>query len=603
VAEDAAFAAGRIPVAVGRGLQDVWFDLSIHARRGLALGLGLLLAIALLWLIAVPALPCQAPGGDTCPPADDAIHLVPEDALAYVHLNVDPGTQQYREAAGIVARVPALTDQATGRLLARLPGPKGAAPDFKRDIQPWFGGEAALAVVPTAGGGLGQEVELLEVGDAGGAQKFADSIAAGKPRSKTYRDVQVHVDHRGLATALVGGFLAIGARSGVRDVIDASSGATGTGSLAGDPNAAAARDALPDTRLADAYLSRQGIADLVANSQSPLATLTSVINPDASQGVAIALVADGEGLVVDVRSELDRKQAKAHPGFFAAFPAFQPTLAASLPASSLGYVGIGDPGKALKSLLEQASAEQPGLAAAVGDLIQRVKDLGAVDLEKNLLRSLGGEGAFALQPASRPAGGKAAGGTSGTLPTSGTPILEFIGADVNADRASKALASLQGAITAAFNPSKQAPSLSEHKVGGVTARSVSLSPTVDLTYALVGSSLVVATDPAAIDKVARGKGGLDHEPLFGRATQGFPGTLSMLGYLDLGGLIALGERTGLAKDPAYATFASELHKLDALGLAVQSGPDELATDVRVIVGGGAAGGNGPGGAAGGGPTD
>jgi Protein of unknown function (DUF3352) len=597
--EDAALAAGRLTVDTGRGLWELWFDLSTYARRRLALALGALVALLLLWLLAVPALPCQAPGGDACPPGDDAIHLVPEDALAYVHVNVDPGTEQYQEAAKVASHVPALTDQATGRLLARLPGPKGA-PDFERDIQPWFGGEAALAVVPTAAGG--EAVELLEAGDEDGAQKFADSVAAGTPRIKTYRDVQVQVDHRGVATALVGGFLAIGTERGVKDVIDADSGAKGTGSLAGDPHASAARAALPDDRLADAYLSKAGIAQLVANSDGPLATLGLVINPGASEGAAVALVADDDGLEVDIRSELDADRTKAHPGFFSAFPAFEPTLAASLPGHSLGYVGFGDPGKTLKSLLRQASTEQPGLAAAVGDLVNQVKDLGAVDLEKDLLPSLGGEGAFALQPPPREAAAKG-GGKGAILPSSQAPLLEFIAGDVDADRADKALARLQDPIAQALNPSKQlqAPSFSEHKVGDVTAHSVALSPSVDLTYAIVGSSLVVASDPAAVDQLVRGKGGLDAEDLFGRATDGFPGELSMLAYLNLGGLVALGERSGLAEDPAYASFASEVHKLQALGLAIRSSSDELSTDARLAVGGGSrAAGGGPAGA---GPTE
>ena len=586
--EDAAFAAGRIAVAIGRGLHELWLGLSMHARQRIALVLGVLVALALVWVVAVPALPCQAPGGDTCAPADDAIHLVPDNALAYVHVNVDPDTEQYQDAAKVASQVPALTDQATGRLLSRLPGPNGATPNFERDIQPWFGGEAAIAIVPSGGGGLGQEVEMLEASDVDGAHKFADSIAAGKPRSTTYRDVQVQVDRRGLATALVGGFLVIGTESGLRDVIDADSGAKGTGSLAGDPQATAARDALPDKRLADAYLSEDGIAELVANSRGPLATLAPVINPDASRGVAVALVASDDGLDVDVRSELDPHRAKAHPGFFSAFPSFEPQLAGSLPADALGYVGIGDPGKTLKSLLQQASAEQPGLAAAVGDLVKRVKNLGKVDLEKDVLPSLGGEAAFALQPATGEPGGNKAGGNAGTPSSSQTPFLEFIAADVDADRASKALARLQGPIIRALNPAKelQVPAFSRHKIGDVTAHSVNLSPAVDLTYAIVGSSLVVATDPAGVQQVARGEGGLDGTELFGKATDGFPGDLSMLSYLNLGSLIALGESTGLAKNPAYATFASEIHKLEALGLAIQSSSDELSTDARLIVGGG-----------------
>ena len=83
---------------------------------------------------------------------------------------------------------------------------------------------------------------------------------------------------------------------------------------------------------------------------------------------------------------------------------------------------------------------------------------------------------------------------------------------------------LQGPIAKALNPSKalQAPVVSEHKVGGVTAHSVRLSPTVDLTYAIEGSTLVVATDPAAVKQLASGEGGLDaRSPSIGRPT-GFP---------------------------------------------------------------------------------
>ena len=573
--EDAAFAAGRVarrvPVAIGRGFREFWFDLSLQTRLRMVLVLGVVVALALVWLVAVPALPCQAPGGDRCPPADDAIHLVSQDALAYVHLNVDPDTEQYEEAAKVSERVPGIIKQASALVLSQLPGPDGASPDFERDIEPWFGGEAALALLPAGGGSLGELVQLFEVSDDRGAREFADSIAGGTPRSTTYREVEVRVDRRGLATALVAGFLVIGTTNGVRDVIDADSGAKGTGSLAGDKKASAARDGLPDKRLADIYLSQDGIAELVANPRGPLSTLATVINPDASQGAAAALVAGDDGLDLDLRSELDPRRAKSRPGFFSAFPSFEPGLPASLPVDSLGYVGIGNPGRTLSSLLKQASASEPGLAAAVGDLLERVRKLGEVDLQKDLLPSLGSEAAIALQQAQR------------------IPFLELIAADVDADRASAALARLQVPIAQALNPSTalQAPVIREREVGGLTANSVRLSPTVDLTYAIEGSTLVIATDPAAVEQLASGDGGLDGEELFDRATDGFPSEVSMLGYLNLEGLVELGESAGLSEDPAYLSFASEIQQLQALGLAVQSSPDELSTDARLIVGEGA----------------
>jgi hypothetical protein len=584
--EDFAFAAGRVPVAIGRGSQEFWFSLSIAARVHLALALGVVAAIALAWLVAVPALGCGAPGGDRCPPADDAIHLVPDDALAYLHLNVDPDTEQFEDAADVASRTPGITAQAIRLVEERLPGPEGGPLDYGSQIEPWFGGEAALAVLPGSGGG--EEVQLLEVSDEEGARTFADSIAAGEPRSTTYRHVKLRVDRSGLATAVFGGFLAIGTESGVREVIDTDSGGEGQGSLAGDPSASAARDALPEERLADGYLSEDGIAELVEGRRGLLAALAPIVNPDASRGAAAALVASDDGLSVAFRSELDPERVDDHRGFFSAFPSFGPSLAGSLPPDSLGYVGIGDPGKALKSLLKQAGAEAPGLAEAVGALVERVRKLGEVDLEKDLLPSLGGEAALALQPA--PDGGgngnQQGRGNEGAVPSPEAPFLEFIAADVDAEQAGRALARLQGPILEAVNRARglEAPVFSEHQVGDVTAHSVRLSGAVDLTYAVAGSTLVVATNEAAVDQVVDGDGGLDGVALFDKATDGFPGELSMLGYVDLQGVFALGEQAGLAEDPAYLTFASDIHKLEALGLAVQSSSDELSTDARLIIG-------------------
>jgi len=552
--------------------------MSVQTRRRLAIAVGVLAALLVVAFVAVPALPCQAPGGDVCPPTDDAIHLVPDDALGYLHVNLDSDTEQYEMAREVADRIPTIAKQVTSRLLARVPGPSGRPPDFARDIEPWFGGQAALAIVP-AGGKAAEEVQLLQVEDDAAAKEFADSVATGTPETTDYRDVPVGVDRRGLATAVVGGFLAIGRESGVRDVIDAQSGASGTGSLADEPAARAARDALPDDRFGDAYLSPDGIDRLVGNPRGPLATLDAAVDPTASDGVAMALVASDAGIELDIRSELDEARAKAQPAFFAAFPSFDPTLTDSLPADSLAYLGMADPGRTLMSLIEQASADQPGLAAAVAGLVKRVKQLGKVDLETELLPSLGGEAAFALQPAQ--AGG---GGGKNVVPASGVPYLEFLSSGIDPERAGQALASLQAPIADALNPSSgQAPTFGQHKAGGVTAHSVVLSPTVELTYAIAGSVLLIATNPVAVKQLTDESGGLADDELFKEATEGLPDSASLVSYLNFDGLLTLGEQAGLAQDPAYETFAPELRKLRALGLAVRQSPSELATDVRLIV--------------------
>jgi Protein of unknown function (DUF3352) len=565
---EAAEAGWRAGVEAGQEVWDYWLGLSIYTRRRLGLLAGIAAFVAVIWLVAVPALPCQAPGGEACPPTDDALSLVPADALAYAHLNLDRGSDQFSNAQQVASQIPTLAQQATGRLAARLPGPGGATADFNRDIAPWLGNEAALAIVPV-GGRAAQEVELLEARDATGARRYAASIASGTPRTVSYHGEQVEIDPRGLATALVGGFLVIGAESGVRAVIDAHTGVKGAGSLAEDPAASAIREALPGQRLADFYLSKEGVARLVADPRAPLATFASVIDPGASQGAAAALVASDDGLELEIRSTLDPKRAASHPSFFSAFKAFQPSLPASLSEGTLAYLGIGDPGTTIAALLDRSSVHEPGLASLVDRVLKGVTVLGKVDLGRDLLPSLGGEGAFALEPANGAAGG--------------TPVAAFVGSGVDAGSASRALADLETPVAKALGTPPK-PKFSAHEVAGVTAHTLRVSPAVDLTYAIVDSMLIVATDPAGVRAVSAGAPGLDDTDSFRQATAGLPSEVSALGYLNLDGLVALGESAGLARSPAYAAFAPEIRRLAALGFAVQSSTSELSTDVRLIVG-------------------
>ena len=220
------------------------------------------------------------------------------------------------------------------------------------------------------------------------------------------------------------------------------------------------------------------------------------------------------------------------------------------------------------SLLEQASATEPGLAAAVGDLVKQVRKLGKIDLQKDLLPSLGGEAAIALQPAADEGGGGGDAAT-GTLPGLQIPFLEFIAADVDSDRAEPGA----GPPSGSNHPGAQSLARSFRLPSFASARSATLTaysvqPLAHRRPHLRDRGL----DPGGRDRPRRGgaagsgEGGLAAEELFDRATDGFPGELSVLGYLNLGGLITLAESAGLGEDPAYATFASDIQRLQALGV-------------------------------------
>ncbi len=568
-ASDVLHLLARVPRAIGRGFGGFWRGLSIHARRRLVAAIGAVLVLVLFLGVAVPNLPCKFPGGDSCPPADDAAELVPGDALAYLHANLDPESEQYERAAELAGEVPVFSGQIADRAVAQIPGPGGGSADFERDVRPWFGGEAAVAVVRGTGRAA-EQVVLLEASDSGGATEFAKRIAAGTSDIERYRGVELTADKRGLASAQTEGFLVIGPRDGVRAVIDTAGGAD---SLATEPVAEEVRAELPDHRLLEAYASAEGVAELIAGAPGTLGSLTPFISPGSTRGVGLALSADGAGgLEVAVRSALDPERTKSDPGFFAAFPPFEPGLPSELAADTLGYVGIGDPASTVRGLLAQASAQAPGIAAGFEDLIADLRRQGEVNIERELLEALGGEAAFALEPRSV-AGGEA------------LPYLMFAGDEVDEERARRALASLQGPLVDAVDPgaNRQAPVFSQREIAGVDARSMRISPTVELTYAVFDELAVIATDPAGIASLADGDGGLDSDGLYERATSGLSDEVSLIIFLDLGALVALGERLGLAEDPVYATFAGEFRRLEALGFAVSSNQDLLQTDARLLL--------------------
>lgn len=561
----------RILVSIRRGAARFWGSLSVIARRRLVAALGVAVVLLILFSAVVPNLPCQLPGGDSCPPGDDAAELVPGDALAYLHANLDPDTDEYAAASELAHRLPVFGGELSTRATALIPSPSTGRLDFDADVRPWFGGEAAVAVL--AGGGPAPErVDLLEVEDGDGASEYASSLAVGDPQTSEYEGVELSTDRSGVATAQFDDFLVIGTEDGVRAVI-----ATATGSdeapapLADDETATDVRDELPEHRFAEAWVSGEGIDELLAPGSGTLSTLSPLIAPGSSRGVAASLSAGDNGLELAIRSALDPER-NASPGFFAAFPGFDPSLDDDLPARTLAYLGFGAPADTVTALLSQASSQAPGIAAGFRDLVQGIRRSADLDLERGVLEALGDEAAVALEP---PAGGDLA---------TGAPYALFAADDVDEVAARAGLAALGGSLTQRLRGGGAAPAFGQEDVEGVQTNTVRVSPTVELTYAVFDGLAAIATDPAGVAAMIEGDGGLAGQDRYQRATEGFPDQVSLQAYLDLDGLVAIGEAAGLAEDPLYATFAGDFRRLEALGLAVSTEDDVLATNARLLVG-------------------
>ena len=151
---------------------------TIRRRRAVAVAVGLA-------VLAVLAFVVRSCGGDaaTSPPAADAAKLDPADALVYLHLSTDTDRDAVEEALDLAERFPAfprLRDAAVGRLLHR-----DRHVSFQRDVRPWLGDEAALALWNTRSQTAGLLV-VLDVADRKKADAFLSRVA-GTPNRTEYR--------------------------------------------------------------------------------------------------------------------------------------------------------------------------------------------------------------------------------------------------------------------------------------------------------------------------------------------------------------------------------------------------------------------------------
>src|SRR2546421_1179602 len=170
-----------IPAAFSR----FWFGRSLSFRRRTALVLLVLAAYALIRFVSVPGVPCSISTAKDCPPADHAASLVPADAYAYVHVNLDSGSNQFRQAADLADRIPKLAPNFENLVLH---GVFFGSLDVAADLQPWLGDEAAFASLPAAGG-RPLPLFVLAVRDRSGAERFARLLAQRTPHRTIYRGV------------------------------------------------------------------------------------------------------------------------------------------------------------------------------------------------------------------------------------------------------------------------------------------------------------------------------------------------------------------------------------------------------------------------------
>jgi hypothetical protein len=544
----------------------LWTKRSRGTRRRVIAVAGVLALYALLKFTPVPGVPCGVSAAKECPPGDDTVKVVPASALLYAHMTLDGDTAQLKrldDAAAPISRrdevVQTVVDAAT---------PASSAPLPFAEIEPWAGNDAAVAILP-GNKAPPSEAAIFSVDDRKGAEAFIAKIAPGPPQKPKTKGQVIQTYANGFADAISGDFLFAGDDAAVRELLATQQG--GVKSLSDDSTASKVRGDLPDNRFADVYVSGTGVQKLLAPSTSTAASqLETFVDYKATRGFAVAAIAHEDGVELQLVSALDAAKEKKSPNAFTTLPEFRPLLTRDVGADAIAYLGIGDAGASLGTLFQRAGSAQPGLGAALAAFSQRLQAEAKVDPVKDLLPALDGEAALVAEP------------------TAAVPYASLIVDGVDEGKARAALARLQGPLVRAIGVpagSGPVPGFQAVSLGGVEASSLQISPLVTLTYAIFDGKLVISTQPAGVEQVAKaGDGaGLASAAPFKEATQHLPATVSALVFLNLDELLDLAEQLGRIEDPLYAAFRDDIRKLHAIAVGVNAGDDELRSRLFVTI--------------------
>jgi hypothetical protein len=509
-------------------------------------------AVAAVILIALVVLISGSGGEAAIPPATGAASVVPGDALAYIHFSTDASRSEVTSALALAARFPGyprLRDTVLAQLLATG---LFAGADFKRQIRPWLGKDAAIALLGTS---APTAAPLLVVGVSN--RPAAARYLAGLPSDFTlsYQGTTItgHPHHTG-DTAFIGHYLLIGHRSSIRAAIDVAAGRSPA--LSRDPVYRRAASSEPPGRAVDAYLSATGVTRLLIPRRGLVGAIAGLVYQPSLQGVAVSLTPAPGGVEVLVHSVLNPQLAHS------ASASFTPSLASSVPAGAALFLDASRLDQILPRVLPTI-----GIGGRIPELLKR---LGAA------LKAEGIDVAQYIAPLFRRE-------SAVVISTHGaTPVITVITHTPDPNQTRTTFAQLETALAqllgGAGTAAVQAPVFNQVTVGGVTAHQLVL-PGLQFDYAVFGGNLVLSTSLQGIAGVARHAPSIDGEPAYGTTLGNHPARVTSLLFLDLNQLLSLGEHTGLMTGARFSALKPDLQQVRAIGLDSTSGEAQSTTEL------------------------
>jgi hypothetical protein len=356
----------------------------------------LAVAFAAVAAVAVPIAGCgdsssSSSGGGNAG-ADPAAFL-PASAPVYVEAQVQPTGDLKANATTIAGKI-LRTGDPGGKIVELIDkGLKDDGASYAKDIAPWLGQRAGVAITGIGAGGKDPDVvAAIASRDDDAAQKFVDGRPGGS--SRTYRGVAYRYKADGdLAVAVVDHAVVVGTEPGFESAIDARSG----DALAESAVFKKARATVGTDGLGFAYADPGRFFDLAAGAVSggagggaasgaQLKMFKGLLTGSGLQSVAAKLDVAGNALRIDAAAIGVKAPLSGGDG--------GPDAAAAVPAGSWLSIGVGDVGATITKAIGSLGASGATGGIDPETLMQGLKSQLGVDVDKDLLSWMGDAALF-----------------------------------------------------------------------------------------------------------------------------------------------------------------------------------------------------------------
>jgi hypothetical protein len=523
-------------------------------RARLTLG-RLLLATGLI--AAVFGIAALVNGEGEGAPLDHAARLVPANAVLYLHVTIDRDSEQWKNAGALLPKSPLLV-RLRDRLLEQL-APRGKGLNFERDVFPWLGREASVALLPS-GRSTARSLILLQVTDRELARSFL-SRAKGQVHTSEYRGVTIR-SYGKLSTVFLGDFLAVGRPEIVHRSIDAhwrfSAPLTTVSSFR-----LARRDLPERRRLLYAYASRDGVKGVLRRRPGLLGWLAGLTDDPRLGGAALGVSAGKTGIHLDFASALVGSEARSDR----LERSFNPLLPRVVPAGAVAYLGMRGADRLLESVAGLAGGAAVQLPRGLNSLRADFQGPRGAPIRRELGPLLKREAALFSTPAAS------------------SPVLTLLVDDVHPKEADQLVTRLQPLLARLLEqPAQgQVPFFRPQRIGGVDAATLRVAPSLQLTYAIFGGRGVLSTNPLGIRELTQARARIAGNRLFAPEIQRAFRRVTALLFLDLDQLFALGEKAGLESSTGYRRLKSALAGMRALSAVTSSTPTSTKAAIFIEV--------------------